>query len=685
MIDQSILQNNFLGRDGFRWWVGQVPPVDAQGGQANGAGWGNRVKVRIMGYHPYSTVDLPNEDLPWAQCLLPTTSGTGAGNNATNIKVHPGDTVFGFFLDGDNAQIPVIMGCFGRTSQVPSTTYQNPFQPFTGYTDKIKNDGSRVQKNEANEQNAAAQKSPRNVSPAQAKNIGTNELSYFSGIGEIVNFASPSSTSAVGKITTEINNLLTRINNITSEVNGAISSVQRKINLEIDKITAKIQKIASGIIGPMLNNLYKKMAPILNQGLKLLYQAVYNLVLSITHLPAVAHKAGVLAQEAMVPGIAQIQKLLPCLANSILSGLGNIVKSILKSLVNNVANFVSCVADQAVGALLNHIIGGISSGLSSAMGAISKITGSFNVGNSLRNSAEGIAGLISQAGCNEIAPNFNSSTNQWIIGKGAKDAPGVSFDTILRTANEANAIAQTLKNATGLASQVGSFGFLSSSISSPSSAGSCYAGPPLSCGAPEVRIFGSNGTGASAVAILGSIVGQGSRATGSIIGVQVTNPGSGYDFPPFVEIVDSCNQGYGAIARAIINDQGQVTEIYIVSEGENYPVGDQPSYTIDNVVVLNPGSGYKNTDTVTDNQGNTYLITTIGGGIDTLVPANIPIPPSNQSPPNSGTINNVVTSLPIFTIHSDTGSGAILKAKLAVKSIIKPQGQVAQVIDCITK
>ena len=47
MIENSLIQSNFLGRDGFKWWVGQVAPEDAQGSQINGEGWGNRVKVRI--------------------------------------------------------------------------------------------------------------------------------------------------------------------------------------------------------------------------------------------------------------------------------------------------------------------------------------------------------------------------------------------------------------------------------------------------------------------------------------------------------------------------------------------------------------------------------------------------------------------------------------------------------------
>ena len=126
MLDQSLLQSHFIGRDGFRWWIGQVAPEEVQK-QLNKDGWGNRLKVRILGYHPEDKEELPNEDLPWAQILLSTSDGTGASNYGTNHKVRPGDVVFGFFLDGDNAQIPVISGCFGRTSQYTDEEYKSPF------------------------------------------------------------------------------------------------------------------------------------------------------------------------------------------------------------------------------------------------------------------------------------------------------------------------------------------------------------------------------------------------------------------------------------------------------------------------------------------------------------------------------------------------------------------------------
>ena len=89
MIENNLLQSNFLGRDGFRWWIGQIPPSKTwllQFKKRPNA-WGNRVRVRIMGYHPQNTTELKDEDLPWATVILPTNNGTGKGGFKKPIRV----------------------------------------------------------------------------------------------------------------------------------------------------------------------------------------------------------------------------------------------------------------------------------------------------------------------------------------------------------------------------------------------------------------------------------------------------------------------------------------------------------------------------------------------------------------------------------------------------------------------
>lgn len=661
MIDESLLKSNFLGRDGFRWWIGQIPPISAQGGQAGGSGWGNRTKVRILGYHPYSEKELPNDDLPWAQVLIPTTAGSGAANVATDVKLQPGDTVFGFFLDGDNAQIPVVLSTFGRTSQVPSTDYESPFQPFTGYSDQIKEPNGAVQKNEQNEQNSASQKSPRGVSPAQAKSIGNGEISYFTAIGDKVQLASPSKGNVTNKISTEVGNLVSRVQNLTADITNTSAQIQQTINREIDIIVSKVQSIVSGLVTNMVNKLFKTLAPLFNKGLKLLYDLVYRLVLAATQCAPCAHLAGVAAQKAMVSPIKAIQNAIPCISNNIINGLGSIIKSALQGVVNNVQRFVSCAANQFTGALVNDIIGSASSALSGLLGAVGPILqffGGFSVEGTMRGAVDGLSGGAPSLACGQT-PSGGSGVTQWVIGQGPINVSPVPFDQILQQAN----IAKTLSS-----SALGGFDIFNSGtrtfgLSSP--LGGCFTGPPVICSPPTVNVFGGGGQGCTAVPILGAYVGTGRDATASLIGVRITNSGSGYEFPPYVEITDECGRGYGAQARSIINDSGQVTEIYLVSEGEGYPVDRTPNYILSGISIIDPGEGYGDSE-LTDNFGNKYKLTINNGQLTAVRP-----------------LNTIRTNdAPEFRFKGD-GSGAILKSILIEETEF--QGELVNVVDCILK
>jgi len=637
-----------------------------------------------MGYHPYNTVELPNEDLPWAQCLLPTTSGTGAGNNATSVKVSPGDTVFGFFLDGDNAQIPVIMGCFGRTSQVPSADYAGPFIPFTGYTGKVKKPNGTLKPDQSLEQNAESGKSPRSVSPQQAEAIANDEISSFSAIGDKILLGNTVNNTIIGKISTEVGNLLNKIK---------APAIFTNIANEITRVTDKIQAITNGLVGNMVNGLYKGMIPILNSGLQLLYNSVYSIVLAATQNPAAAHLAGVAAQTAMVNPIKAVEQAIPCVAGAIISGLGSLIEEILNSVVDNVQNFVSCAANQFTGVLVNDIIGKISSGLSASLGGIQTIlefTPSFSVDGFLRNSVDSIKGLVGLFDCNQSKGKSNGIVDEWIIGCGPTNAPTPNFDEILENANVTNAIATAGDVLGGVSGVTGAFSAINNI---PNQIGGCYTGPPLFCSAPIATIFGGGGTGATAIPLIGAISGS----TGSVIGAKVTNGGSGYRFPPFVEIRDNCNQGYGVVARATINDAGEVDSVYIVSEGENYPTGDlydnsvsttantvinnstenqtqslvARNYSVNKILIQNPGQNYiggVGGDTATDQFDNEYSIEIFEGSITKIQPINTIV---------------IVNDLPIITIESDTGSGAILRPILDTPPA-EFQGEVKQVIDCVT-
>lgn len=91
-----------LGAEGFRWFVGVVEDRD----DPEKLG---RLRVRVHHYHDDKSL-IPTEDLPWAFVMLPVISSSlqQVGISPTGIQV--GSTVVGFFADGNEGQIPVILG-----------------------------------------------------------------------------------------------------------------------------------------------------------------------------------------------------------------------------------------------------------------------------------------------------------------------------------------------------------------------------------------------------------------------------------------------------------------------------------------------------------------------------------------------------------------------------------------------
>ncbi len=624
MIDESLLKSNFIGRDGFRWWIGQIPPISDMGGQVDGKGWGNRFKVRIIGYHPYSEAELPNEDLPWAQCLIPTTAGSGAANVATGVQLQPGDTVLGFFLDGDNAQIPVILATFGRTFSVPSTTYQSPFVPFTGYSDKVK--PAKVTQNQTNENREDSNPSPASVTEEQAKaisqKVGYQVFSENSAIGNKVPLANTVKNTRIDKIQSIVKNLIRKIKNLQGNI--------EKINQVIRQAADKIVTLCNDLIGGMFSFLIDKLIDLLKNGLNLLYKLIYAKFLAATGNPVIAHLAGVAAQEAMVKPVKALEEAFACIAGEAIESMKELVYDILDSTIGNVERFVSCAADQFAGTLLNSIIGVLETSLGKPLGAITNLLqffSDFNVGNVLR---EGI-GILSEMGvgfaCKQSLDNYKGLVNEWTVGGG----PSGSVSTL----------------ATSLVSNYTNIRDITNNINSGvESVTECFTGSLQFANPPVVNIFGGRGSGATAIPIFGNLVtNPDGNTTASVIGVQLTNPGSGYKFPPFIEIVDDNDQGYGAVARALVNSDGEVESIYMVSEGENYSIGNITEFSVLKVLVEEGGSGYDDlTTVVTDDFGNEYDYQIVNGSIYQVTP-----------------LNNIVDGLPSLTIESDNGFGAILR------------------------
>jgi hypothetical protein len=145
MTEGTLFNSGFLGEH-FNWWIGQIADdsywrdniiPDKFDDKNSIPGWGRRYKVRIIGLHDQEEESISSDQLPWAQIMYPVTAGGGQGNTFATSGLRQGNFVFGFFLDGADQQVPVIMGVLGNNAQTSlgnkiGTTKTN-FTPISGY------------------------------------------------------------------------------------------------------------------------------------------------------------------------------------------------------------------------------------------------------------------------------------------------------------------------------------------------------------------------------------------------------------------------------------------------------------------------------------------------------------------------------------------------------------------------
>ena len=138
------MQKNFMGRDGFTWFVGVVE--DRQDPQYLG-----RCRVRCLGLHTDDKSKLPTADLPWAHPMNPITSATISGVGQTPLGPVEGTWVVGFFSDGEESQQPILMGTLpGVPNYTPDSTkgFNDPNGAYPRYPNET--DVNRLAVNDSN-------------------------------------------------------------------------------------------------------------------------------------------------------------------------------------------------------------------------------------------------------------------------------------------------------------------------------------------------------------------------------------------------------------------------------------------------------------------------------------------------------------------------------------------------------
>ena len=116
----------------------------------------------------------------------------------------------------------------------------------------------------------------------------------------------------------------------------------------------------------------------------------------------------------------------------------------------------------------------------------------------------------------------------------------------------------------------------------------CLTGPQP-CGPPTLEFYGGGGIGAEANPVIDE--------DGNLIAVDIVNGGFGYTTPPFVQVIDPCQNGAGGILNTEILN-GVVVRVIISETGSGYlpPSSSVPQYPaiikLTDVIVSNPGINY---------------------------------------------------------------------------------------------
>ena len=500
--------------------------------------------------------------------------------------------------------------------------------------------------------------------------------------GTTIHQSDPCKDNTFAKTEAYIENFFDRI--------GRIDSATLNLSNEINSVVDLVGDTMNGFINSMLGGLQDQLAIVIPETIKELERILQDKPFFFT-IPQI-----IALEIPLIPLVKTMFDGLFCAATKIMKGAKDALSDIITGAAKNVLSGTACAAQEIVGAFTNNLINIVDS---IAAPLISPISGiftefipfDFNVKDTLLTAVSAVRKVSNLFECDDekICP----ASSKYKIDQGPlKDMSEDEETTIFENMMSGVAISQgATEFANEFEESYGKWNIFGSPLSESSTLTPCDFGNVTKCGAPTVSFFGGDGFGAAGDVLLGNIIDNVDTEdalgdiikVGSVIGVNITNPGQGYTDPPIVTFQDSCNHGYGAYGRAVIDQIptsptfGQITSVVITSEGENYPVeSDEEVFYIVDVIVEDPGDDYNSGDTISitpdtvtsDDISDNFNLTIVDGKvIDVEVLNDIKVIGYN--------------GLPTLNIISLTGAGAILRP---IMSVVPPSKELVSVIDCIS-
>ena len=417
--------------------------------------------------------------------------------------------------------------------------------------------------------------------------------------GTTVFMADPCKDNTLAKIEAYTENFFDRIGRIESAVLNLPKEIKDVVNLVGDT--------ANGFINAMLGGLQDELAKLIPIGINSLTSFLVGIGRTIPEIIAI--------ETPLIPLAKTLFDGLFCAAKKVMDGAKDAFTDIITAAAKNVLSGTACVAQEIVGAFTNNLVNIVDSIAGPLINPISSILNAFTGGIFNFNVKDFLLTGISLA--RKISDFFSGgldckekpicpATSKYKIDQGPlKDLSEEDQDSVWNTVFSGTAISQGASNlANDFEKAYGKWNIFGSPLGESSSLEPCNFGNVTKCGLPTVSFFGGDGIGGAGNALLGNIIDNVDTEDavgdvlkiGSIVGVEITDPGLGYTEAPIVTFQDSCNKGYGAYGRAIIDEIptsptfGQITSVVIISEGVSYPaeIGELPLF-IKEIIIEDPG------------------------------------------------------------------------------------------------
>ena len=606
MIDQGLLKKQFVGRDGFFWWIGQVvaskswidnvPPLPVL--QDDLPGLKSRVKVRILGYHTADTEILTDDDLPWAYCMMPVTAGGAGGGMSQSVNFSGGEFVFGFFLDGEDGQQPIVMGVLDKSSQLtfPNEIPKLGFSPFQGYTN-----GEVVSMNNLLEGGAPGKTDP-NATPVESQNgvkvkpqvsdsssVNETDQSFVKNWGDDTAFNNLKNTGEV-KIANKcaddnpgegIKLAISRLQKQTKFLEEQQGIYLDKANLRIGDIQKETERASENVSAYMKDIMDKVRGVMLKETAEAAAKA--SVELPIDKMNEFKDKL-----DDQLEGLG-------CGFENIVGGLNNTMNGLLGDMMGKVTGSLDCVVNDVVGNMIDSALSEMNAtknSLNGIMDSLTGVTGSVKL--PLTEAADFLGSMKrafsceAETECADIAQVNALSGNQaeapsdfiGLVGgaltggmgsmipepvggilnaaSDLRDSIDSVSDSVGALVNNVEAAGQTIGNAIERVSDIPGQALENLQSCNPF-ADTCE--PALAV------IFGGGTVETTANAII--------NKAGHIIGVDLNGSeviNRFYSGTPSVNFRNNCGQGDGASGRAVMaDDGGTVIKIVMDSPGVNYP------------------------------------------------------------------------------------------------------------------